>query len=86
MEVLQKISLAYEKTFYTFVAVTKNPFNIQVSGTGKYGYNDIYKLPSGLYCATISTVSPAPFNAAAACSCVASRRSIPLTCNDINTF
>ena len=34
---------------------------------------------SGLYCATISTVSPAPLSAAAACSCVASRRSIPFT-------
>ncbi len=37
--------------------------------------------PSGRYCATISTVSPAPLSAAAACSCVASRRSIPFTCN-----
>ena len=36
-------------------------------------------LPSGLYWAMIVTVVPAPFSAAAACSCVASCKSVSLT-------
>ena len=41
-----------------------------------------HSIPSGLYWATISTVSPAPLSAAAACSCVASLRSMPFTCGE----
>lgn len=40
--------------------------------------NCIYS-PSGLYCATMVTVCPAFFRAAAACSCVALDRSTPFT-------
>lgn len=40
----------------------------------------LFCLPSGWYCAMIVTVCPAPFSAAAACSWVAPRRSIPFTC------
>lgn len=36
--------------------------------------------PSGLYWAMMVTTCPAPFSAAAACSCVAPRRSMPFTC------
>lgn len=37
-------------------------------------------LPSGWYCAMMVTVCPAPLSAAAACSWVAPRRSMPFTC------
>lgn len=42
-------------------------------------YVTVVALPSGLYWAMMVTVWPAFFNAAAACSCVAIRRSTPFT-------
>lgn len=39
-------------------------------------------VPSGRYCATMVTVCPARFSAAAACSWVALRRFTPFTCRD----
>lgn len=42
--------------------------------------------PSGLYCATMVTVCPAFFRAAAACSCVALDKSTPFTyTQDVDT-
>ena len=41
--------------------------------------------PSGLYCATMVTVCPAFFRAAAACSCVAVDRSTPFTYTHTHT-
>lgn len=40
----------------------------------------LFHLPSGWYCAMMVTVCPAPLSAAAACSWVAPRRSMPFTC------
>lgn len=42
--------------------------------------------PSGLYCATMVTVCPAFFRAAAACSCVALDRSTPFTYRHTQTY
>ena len=86
-QISKEIHICLNFSWYTDISTTQKPDALSISLIYCQTYNRLMNIccislqysPSGLYCATMVTVCPAFFSAAAACSCVALDRSTPFT-------